>query len=95
MRIVSVDMAQVSEVMLLAGAHYGFIFGTRDMVVAPKVEYAVGEEVGNLGVQGMTNGVSLALGGRQGDSDVAKELFIGHPLDEVVRFIEAKGLLGA
>jgi len=84
---VAVYYAQVSEVVLFAGAHARFFGGVIDVVVAAKVEDAVREEVGELSREGVTNSCCLARGSRKRDGDVPEEPVFREPLDEVVGLI--------
>ena len=82
-----VDVLEVTQVVLFARAHFRFFLGAVHMVVAAEVEYAVGEQVRDLRIEGVSRFSGLTDGGWKGDGDIAQERLIGRSLDEVVGFI--------
>lgn len=51
--------------------HFPGLGSAVDVVVSEEVEEAVGEEAGEFGVEGVAEFAGLAVGGFEGDGDVA------------------------
>lgn len=81
------DAVEIAQVVLFARAHFSLFLGTVHVVVAAKVEDAVGKQVGELRGQAMAGLDSLPLRGGKRNGDIAEERLIGGSLDEVVRFV--------
>lgn len=92
--VLGVDVAEVTKVVLFSGTHLRFVHGVGDVVVAAEMEDAVGEQVGDLGIERVAGGFRLALGRGQSNGDVPEQDLFGHPLHEIIRFVGKRKDIG-